>query len=69
MAKSNKKPARAVDTLVSTKDVSQAGDPNPLDHAAIATLAYRRWEDDGRKDGEADSHWFQAEHQAGVPFS
>jgi hypothetical protein len=65
MPKSLKKPVKAV---ASSKGPATDA-PNAFDRNATSELAYRKREMEGRRDGEADSAWFWAEHQAGVPFS
>jgi hypothetical protein len=37
--------------------------PEPLSHQAIAALAERLWENEGRPEGKADEHWKRAEAQ------
>jgi hypothetical protein len=36
---------------------------NEIDHDAIAMRAYEKWESSGRPDGNAESHWYEAERE------
>jgi Protein of unknown function (DUF2934) len=38
-----------------------------LNEDAISKLAYRYWEDEGRPDGQAESHWLRAMSELSIP--
>ncbi len=60
----------AKDALAPADDkVQSASISESRDTRFVAELAYQYWEEDGRRDGEADSHWLRAEGRAGIPFS
>jgi hypothetical protein len=48
---------------MNSPDRENENSTNDLDHDSIARRAYEKWESSGRRDGENETHWYDAERE------